>query len=236
MVPNDSPSEGAIEAPPAVKDDASDPNAPAPAPAPSARRRNRKPKPPAIDPFTPPPGPETFPPYVARDYFRYELIHQSSRSSARVGRIHTPHGVIDTPGFVPVATAAALKSVDVREMDEASGQQLMFCNTYHLLLQPGPAVVEAAGGLHKFMGRDPTRPLITDSGGFQAPPPPPAHPPHPTPAHPRPALPLPRSTPPQSILPARPAPRTSCGRPGRAGLGRAEPFGGQGPGGPAVLD
>ena len=131
----------------------------------SSRRRNRKPPPP--DPFTPPPGPETFPPYATKDFFRYELIHQSTRSNARVGRIHTPHGVIDTPGFVPVATAAALKAVDVREMDEAAGQQLMFCNTYHLLLQPGPEVVAAAGGLHRFMGRDLNRPLITDSGGFQ---------------------------------------------------------------------
>jgi hypothetical protein len=145
---------------------AEDPSAAANATS-SSRRRTRKPKPPPLDPFTPPPGPDTFPPYAAKDFFRYELIHQSSRSNARVGRIHTPHGVIDTPGFVPVATAAALKAVDVREMDDAAGQQLMFCNTYHLLLQPGPAVVAAAGGLHRFMGRDPTRPLITDSGGFQ---------------------------------------------------------------------
>ena len=156
---------------------AMDPTAPSAAP-PGTRRRNRKPKPPPADPFAPPPGPESFPPYAPRDFFRYELIHQSSRSNARVGRIHTPHGVVDTPGFVPVATAAALKAVDVREMDEAAGQQLMFCNTYHLLLQPGPDVVAAAGGLHRFMGRDPARPLITDSGGFQAAPPPPPPPPN----------------------------------------------------------
>lgn len=99
------------------------------------------------------------------DYFRFEIVHVSKKSGARVGRIHTPHGVIDTPGFVAVGTNAALKAVDGLWAD-AEGLQLMFCNTYHLLLHPGPEVVEAAGGLHKFMGR-PDRPLITDSGGFQ---------------------------------------------------------------------
>ncbi|KAJ1464570.1 hypothetical protein T484DRAFT_1868732 [Baffinella frigidus] len=53
-------------------------------------------------------------------------------------------------------------------LDPVADQQLMFCNTYLLLLQPGTEIIEKAGGLHKFMGRDPTRPLITDSGGFQA--------------------------------------------------------------------
>jgi len=103
--------------------------------------------------------------WCPRSFFRYELIHQSKRSRARVGRIHTPHGVMDTPGFVAVGTNAAIKSVDHRQADEA-GQQLMFCNTYHLLLHPGPEVVRGAGGLHRFMGRE-DRPLITDSGGFQ---------------------------------------------------------------------
>ena len=82
-----------------------------------------------------------------------------------MGRIHTPHGTIDTPGYVAVATNAALKGVDIRDADTV-GQQLIFCNTYHLLLQPGTDVVEGAGGLHKFMNRK-NGPLITDSGGFQ---------------------------------------------------------------------
>lgn len=90
---------------------------------------------------------------------------RSKKSAARVGRIHTPHGVIDTPGFVAVGTNAALKAVDGAWAD-AEGLQLMFCNTYHLLLHPGPEVVAGAGGLHAFMGRR-DRPLITDSGGFQ---------------------------------------------------------------------
>ncbi|MBS1987061.1 tRNA-guanosine(34) transglycosylase [Candidatus Dependentiae bacterium] len=94
----------------------------------------------------------------------FELIHSSKKSRARVGRITTPHGIIDTPNFVAVGTNGTLKALDSATVD-AIGLQLMFCNTYHLMLQPGTAVVKAAGGLHKFMNR--TKPLITDSGGFQ---------------------------------------------------------------------
>lgn len=112
----------------------------------------------------PPPDPSTFPlwSYEPRSFFHFEILHQSSRSLARVGRIHTPHGIIDTPSYVAVATNGALKGVDFRSADEAN-QQLIFCNTYHLLLQPGAEVVEKAGGLHKFVNRK-DRPLITDSG------------------------------------------------------------------------
>jgi len=97
-------------------------------------------------------------------YFYYEIIHTSKKSRARVGRIHTPHGIIDTPNFVGVGTNATLKSLDSVTVDSL-GLQLMFCNTYHLMLQPGTAIIQAAGGLHKFMNR--TMPIITDSGGFQ---------------------------------------------------------------------
>ncbi len=96
--------------------------------------------------------------------FRFELIHQSKKSRARVGRIHTPHGVIDTPNFVGVGTNGTLKSLDSQTVSEI-GLQLMFCNTYHLMLQPGTQVIKKAGGLHTFMNR--SMPLITDSGGFQ---------------------------------------------------------------------
>lgn len=126
------------------------------------RKRSRTP-PPFPDPYALPPDPSSFPAYEPRDFFRYELVHQSSRSRARVGRIHTPHGVIDTPGFVAVGTNGALKAVDHRDIEEHV--QLMFCNTYHLLLHPGPDVIREAGGLHKFMARK--APIITDSGGFQ---------------------------------------------------------------------
>jgi len=96
--------------------------------------------------------------------FRFELIHCSKKSRARVGRIHTPHGIIDTPNFVAVGTNGTLKALD-NQMVDSIGLQLMFCNTYHLLLQPGPEVVRRAGGLHRFINRK--MPIITDSGGFQ---------------------------------------------------------------------
>lgn len=96
--------------------------------------------------------------------FRFELIYQSKKSRARVGRIHTPHGIIDTPNFVGVGTNATLKALD-SEMVNAIGLQLMFCNTYHLMLQPGTQTIKNAGGLHKFINRN--APIITDSGGFQ---------------------------------------------------------------------
>jgi len=97
-------------------------------------------------------------------YFKFEIIHQSRTSRARVGRIHTPHGVIDTPNFVAVGTNATLKALDTKMVHDI-GLQLMFCNTYHLLLQPGVETIAQAGGLHTFMNR--SLPIITDSGGFQ---------------------------------------------------------------------
>lgn len=96
--------------------------------------------------------------------FKFEIVHRSKKSRARVGRIHTPHGIIETPNFVPVATHGTIKAADsvlLQNLDI----QLMFCNTYHLLLHPGPEVIAQAGGLHRFMRRD--APIITDSGGFQ---------------------------------------------------------------------
>jgi queuine tRNA-ribosyltransferase len=96
--------------------------------------------------------------------FRFELIHTSKKSRARVGKIHTPHGVIDTPNFVGVGTNGTLKGLDNAAVHQI-GLQLMFCNTYHLLLQPGTEVIKQAGGLHSFINR--SLPIITDSGGFQ---------------------------------------------------------------------
>ncbi len=96
--------------------------------------------------------------------FRFETIYQSKKSKARVGKIHTPHGIIDTPNFVAVGTNATLKALDSKTVTDM-GLQLMFCNTYHLMLQPGTKTIKQGGGLHAFMNR--TMPLITDSGGFQ---------------------------------------------------------------------
>jgi queuine tRNA-ribosyltransferase len=121
--------------------------------------------------FSPPPPPpipdaSEFPDwaYSPRDFFKFEILYESKKSQARVGRIHTPHGIIDTPGYVAVATNSALKGVDFRDADQA-GQQLIFSNTYHLMLHPGSEIIRQAGGIHKFTNRN--RPFITDSGGFQ---------------------------------------------------------------------
>jgi queuine tRNA-ribosyltransferase len=96
--------------------------------------------------------------------FRFEILHSSTKSRARLGRIHTPHGIINTPNFVAVGTNGTLKALDNKTVDSI-GLELMFCNTYHLLLQPGTEIVRRAGGLHRFIHR--SLPIITDSGGFQ---------------------------------------------------------------------
>lgn len=97
-------------------------------------------------------------------YFHFQIIHQSKKSKARVGRIHTPHGIIETPNFVPVGTNGSIKALDSVFVDQLD-VQLMFCNTYHLMLHPGADLVAQAGGLHRFINRK--QPIITDSGGFQ---------------------------------------------------------------------
>lgn len=94
----------------------------------------------------------------------YELIKTDSRTKARRGRVTTPHGVIETPVFMPVGTAATVKAMRPEEIKEM-GAEIVLSNTYHLYLRPGHEVVKAAGGLHKFMNWD--RPILTDSGGFQ---------------------------------------------------------------------
>ncbi len=96
--------------------------------------------------------------------FKFEILHSSAKSRARVGKITTPHGVIDTPNFVGVGTNGTLKALDNAAVQEI-GLQLMFCNTYHLMLQPGTQIVREAGGLHRYINR--SMPIITDSGGFQ---------------------------------------------------------------------
>jgi queuine tRNA-ribosyltransferase len=96
--------------------------------------------------------------------FKFEVVYQSTKSRARVGRIHTPHGIIDTPNFVGVGTNGTLKALD-NVLLNTIDMQLMFCNTYHLMIQPGADVVEQAGGIHQFINRK--QPIITDSGGFQ---------------------------------------------------------------------
>ena len=83
---------------------------------------------------------------------------------ARAGRLTTPHGVVETPAFMPVGTAAAVKAVTARDLREA-GAQIILANTYHLMLRPGDAVIAARGGLHGFTPWN--GPFLTDSGGYQ---------------------------------------------------------------------
>lgn len=85
-------------------------------------------------------------------------------SLGRTGVITTPHGVIETPAFIPVGTKATLKALTPEQLKE-TGAQVALANTYHIYLQPGDEIVRKAGGLHKFMNWD--KPLLTDSGGFQ---------------------------------------------------------------------
>lgn len=98
------------------------------------------------------------------DGFQFRVLHKDKKTNTRAGEIHTPHGIIKTPAFVPVGTQASIKSLTPEEIRD-SGTQLFFVNTYHMYLRPGIEVVEKLGGLHKFMGWD--GPVFTDSGGFQ---------------------------------------------------------------------
>ena len=95
----------------------------------------------------------------------YELLHVDKNSGARRGIIHTPHGDIDTPVFMPVGTQATVKSLTPEELKEEVKANIILSNTYHLYLRPGHKLVKEAGGLHKFMNWD--RAILTDSGGFQ---------------------------------------------------------------------
>ncbi len=95
----------------------------------------------------------------------YELLHVDKNSGARRGVVHTPHGDIQTPIFMPVGTLATVKAMSPEELKNDVKAQIILSNTYHLYLRPGHDLVKEAGGLHKFMNWD--RPILTDSGGFQ---------------------------------------------------------------------
>ena len=94
----------------------------------------------------------------------FELLHKDARTKARRGRITTPHGVIETPVFMPVGTQATVKATKPEDV-ERTGAQIILGNTYHLYLRPGSDIIREAGGLHKFMNWD--KPILTDSGGYQ---------------------------------------------------------------------
>jgi len=102
--------------------------------------------------------------FVFLEMLEFEILYQSKKSSARLGRLHTPHGTVKTPGFIFCGTKANVKGVTMAQVEEA-GSQIVLANTYHLMLQPGSELIKNAGGLHKFTGWD--KPMFTDSGGFQ---------------------------------------------------------------------
>ncbi len=95
----------------------------------------------------------------------YELLHECKQTGARRGIVHTPHGDIQTPVFMPVGTQATVKSMTPDELKNEIDVKILLSNTYHLYLRPGSKLIREAGGLHKFMNWD--RAILTDSGGFQ---------------------------------------------------------------------
>ena len=95
----------------------------------------------------------------------YTLIHQDPETSARVGTLQTAHGVVNTPIFMPVGTRGTVKACTPETLSDQVQAEIILANTYHLYLRPGHEIVEAAGGLHAFMGWH--KPILTDSGGFQ---------------------------------------------------------------------
>lgn len=96
--------------------------------------------------------------------FSFQLLHKDSGSKARLGKMTTPHGEVDTPVFMPVGTQGTVKGLTPENVYDL-GARIILGNTYHLYLRPGHGLVEAHGGLHKFMNWQ--HPILTDSGGFQ---------------------------------------------------------------------
>src|SRR5215204_6633054 len=101
---------------------------------------------------------------VSASPMSFELFSSTAGTTARRGRVVTRHGVVETPAFMPVGTQATVKTLHPDEV-RATGAQILLGNTYHLMLRPGVEIVEAAGGLHRFMAW--AGPILTDSGGFQ---------------------------------------------------------------------
>lgn len=96
--------------------------------------------------------------------FKFELLKKDTSSNARLGRFYTPHGVVNTPVFMPVGTVGTVKAMTPHEVKDL-GAEIILGNTYHLMLRPGHEIIRQLGGLHRFMGWD--GPILTDSGGFQ---------------------------------------------------------------------
>ena len=96
--------------------------------------------------------------------YKFEITAKSKKTKARAGKVYTPHGIINTPAFMPIGTLGTVKAMTMRDVSEI-GAEVILGNTYHLYLRPGPELIKEAGGLHKFIGWN--KPILTDSGGFQ---------------------------------------------------------------------
>jgi len=101
---------------------------------------------------------------VQSTQFPFEFLHADTKTQARRGRLHLPHGVVETPAFMPVGTQGTVKGLTIDHV-AATGAQILLGNTYHLALRPGSELIAELGGLHRFMGWN--KPILTDSGGFQ---------------------------------------------------------------------
>ena len=101
---------------------------------------------------------------VQSTQFPFEFLHADTKTQARRGRLHLPHGVVETPAFMPVGTQGTVKGLTIDQV-AGTGAHILLGNTYHLALRPGSELIAELGGLHRFMGW--TRPILTDSGGFQ---------------------------------------------------------------------
>src|SRR5919108_3594983 len=95
---------------------------------------------------------------------KFEILNKDPHTRARRGRLHTAHGIVETPVFMPVGTQATVKSMMPDQLRDLN-VEILLCNSYHLFLRPGHATIAELGGLHRFMGWD--RPILTDSGGYQ---------------------------------------------------------------------
>lgn len=95
---------------------------------------------------------------------RFEVLARDKGTRARLGRLHTAHGIVETPAFMPVGTCGTVKALTQHQLEEL-GAEIILSNTYHLYLRPGTQIISQAGGLHRFMSWP--RPILTDSGGYQ---------------------------------------------------------------------
>ena len=96
---------------------------------------------------------------------RFQVVAECSHTRARAGLLHTPHGTVETPVFMPVGTQATVKGLTQRDLNQEVGARILLANTYHLYLRPGHELIRQLGGLHRFMGWP--HAILTDSGGFQ---------------------------------------------------------------------